>query len=81
MKNETKQIISDNSNEKLAIKVDLNVKIVKDKEEAKTTFRIAKDGEEPVSIIKELKDTNLTHCYNQKRVREFVTDNLKRKGI
>ena len=30
MKNETKQIISDNSNEKLAIKVDLNVKIVKD---------------------------------------------------
>ena len=81
IKNETKQIISDNSNEKLAIKVDLNVKIVKDKEEAKTTFRIAKDGEEPVSIIKELKDTNLTHCYNQKRVREFVTDNLKRKGI
>ena len=31
--------------------------------------------------IKELKDTNLTHCYNQKRVREIVTDNLKRKGI
>ena len=30
MKNETKQIISDNSNEKLAIKVDLNVKIVKE---------------------------------------------------
>ena len=81
MKDETKQIIAENANEKLAIKVDLNVKIVKDKEEAKTTFRIAKDGEEPVSIIKELKDTNLTHCYNQKRVREFVTDNLKRKGI
>ena len=81
MKDETKQIIAENANEKLAIKVDLNVKIVKDKEEAKTTFRIAKDGEEPVSIIKELKDTNLTHCYNQKRVREIVTDNLKRKGI
>ena len=81
MKDETRQIIADNANEKLAIKVDLNVKIVKDKEEAKTTFRIAKDGEEPVSIIKELKDTNLTHCYNQKRVREFVTHNLKRKGI
>ena len=52
-----------------------------DKDEAKTTFRIAKDGEEPVRIIKELKDTNLTHCYNQKRVREIVSDNLKRKGI
>lgn len=81
MKEETRRIIADNANEKLAIKVDLNVKIVKDKEEAKTTFRIAKEGEEPISIIKELKDTNLTHCYNQKRVREIVTDNLKRKGI
>ena len=79
MKDETKQIIAENANEKLAIKVDLNVKIVKDKEEAKTTFRIAKDGEEPVSIIKELKDTNLTHCYNQKRIREIEKEkqNLK----
>lgn len=28
-----------------------------------------------------MKDTNLTHCFNQKRVRELVIDNLKRKGI
>lgn len=81
IKNETQQIIRDNSNEKLAIKIDLNVKIVKDKKDAKTTFRIAQDGEEAVRIIKELKDTNLTHCFNQKRVRELVIDNLKRKGI
>lgn len=80
LKTDTTQIINDNSNEKLAIRIDLNVKIVKDKDEAKTTFRIAKDGEEPIRIIKELKDTNLTHCYNQKRVREIVVDNLKRKG-
>lgn len=81
VKNETQKIISDNSNEKLAIKIDLNVKIVKDKKDAKTTFRITQEGEEPVRIIKELKDTNLTHCFNQKRVRELVIDNLKRKGI
>lgn len=81
VKNETQKIINDNSNEKLAIKIDLNVKIVKDKKDAKTTFRIAKEGEEPVRIIKELKDTNLTHCFNQKRVRELVIDNLKRRGI
>lgn len=81
VKNETQKIISDNSNEKLAIKIDLNVKIVKDKKDAKTTFRIVQEGEEPVRIIKELKDTNLTHCFNQKRVRELVIDNLKRKGI
>lgn len=81
VKNETQKIISDNSNEKLAIKIDLNVKIVKDKKDAKTTFKITQEGEEPVRIIKELKDTNLTHCFNQKRVRELVIDNLKRKGI
>lgn len=81
VKNETEQIIRENSNEKLAIQIDLNVKIVKDKDEAKTTFRIAKDGEEPVRIIKEIKDTNVTHCYKQKRIREIVEDNLKRKGI
>ncbi len=81
VKNETEQIITENSNEKLAIQIDLNVKIVKDKDEAKTTFRIAKDGEDPVRIIKEIKDTNLTHCYKQKRIREIVEDNLKRKGI
>ena len=81
IKHESSQLISSNSNEKLAIQVDLNVKIVKDIFEAKTTFRIAKEGEEAVKIIKELKDTNLTHCYNQKRVREIVSDNLRRKGI
>lgn len=81
VKKETQKIISDNSNEKLAIKIDLNVKIVKDKNDAQTTFRIAKDGEESIRIIKELKDTNLTHCFNQKRVREMVVENLKRKGI
>lgn len=81
IKNETQKLIEETTNEKLAIKIDLNVKIVKDKEQAKTTFRVAKEGEEPVRIIKELKDTNLTHCYNQKRVREIVMDNLKRKGI
>lgn len=81
IKFETQKIIEETSNEKLAIKVDLNVKIVKDKNKAKTTFRIAKDGEESIRIIKEIKDTNLTHCYNQKRVREIVMDNLKRKGI
>ena len=81
VKNETEQIITENSNERLAIQIDLNIKIVKDKNDAKTTFRIAEDGEEPVRIIKEIKDTNLTHCYKQKRIREIVEDNLKRKGM
>ena len=81
IKNETQELINSNSNDRLAIKIDLNIKIVKDINEAKTTFRIAKDGEEPIKIVKELKDTNLTHRYNQKRVIELVIDNLKRKGV
>ena len=81
LKSETEKIVSDINSEKLAIKVDLNIRIVKDKDEAKTTFRIAKEGETPALIIKEFKDTNLTHRYRQKRVREMVTDNLRRKGI
>lgn len=34
LKNETKSIIEDSSNEKLAIQVDLNIKVVKDKKDA-----------------------------------------------
>lgn len=81
IKNETTDITLGNTNEKLAIDINLNLKIVKDKNDAKITFRVAKEGEESARIIKELKDTNLTHCYKQKRVREIVSDNLKRKGI
>ena len=56
----------------MSIKINLNVKIVKDKEQAKTTFRIVKEGEETVRIIKKLKDTNLTHCYNQKKLEKLL---------
>lgn len=80
IKNETTDLIKNDSNDKLAIKVDLNLKIVKNKNEAQATFRLAKDGEQPVAIIKELKDPNMTHRFKQKRVREIVEDNLKRKG-
>lgn len=81
IKGETDTIISNNQNDKLAIKIDINLKIVKDKKDAQTTFRIAQDGEEPIRIVKELRDTNLTHCFNQKRVRAIIVENLKRKGI
>ncbi len=81
IKNETQNIINESQNDKLAIKVDMNIKIVKDTDKAQATFRIAKDGEEPIKIIKEIKDVNLIYCYTQKRVREIVVDRLKRKNI
>ena len=72
IKTEAQKLIEETTNEKLAIKINLNVKIVKDKEQAKTTFRIVKEGEETVRIIKKLKDTNLTHCYNQKKLEKLL---------
>ena len=81
IKSETSSLISDTTSDKLAIVVDLNVRIVKDKDQAKMTFRIAKDGEEPARIITKLKDPNLTHSFTQKRVIELVTENLKRRNI
>lgn len=81
LKRETNSLINDTISDKLAIVVDLNVRIVKDKDKAKMTFRIAKDGEEPARIITKVKDPNLTHNFTQKRVIELVTENLKRRNI
>ena len=81
LKSETGNLINDTISDKLAIVVDLNVRIVKDKDQAKMTFRIAKDGEEPARIFTKVKDPNLTHSFTQKRVIELVTDNLKRRNI
>lgn len=81
LKQESDEILSNNSNDKLAININLNVRIVKDPKDAKLNFRIAKDGEQPVVILKEQKDVNITHPFSQKRVRELVEKNLERKGI
>lgn len=81
VKQDTEKLISEQSNDRLAIRIDMNIRIVKNKDEAQTTFRIAKDGEEPIKIVKEIKDVNSTHFYTQKRVREVVIDRLKRQGI
>ncbi len=81
MKIDAQTIIQNNQNEKLAIRIDLNLKIVKkNREDAQILFLESQMMvKKNVRIIKELKDTNLTHCYNQKRVREIVSSNLKRK--
>ena len=81
IRSDVTNMLSDSNNDKLAIKIDLNMKLVKDIDKAKTTFRFAKDGEEPARIIKELKDPNLTHSLSQKRVRELVEESLRKKEI
>lgn len=81
LKKETSSLINEIVSDKFAIGINLNVRIVKDKNDAKMTFRIAKDGEEPARIITKVKDPNLTHSFTQKRVIELVTENLKRRNI
>ena len=44
-------------------------------------IHIFTNDKDPIRIVKELRDTNLTHCFNQKRVRAIIVENLKRKGI
>lgn len=81
LKSETTSLINDNASDKLAIVFDLNLRAVKDKEQAKLTFRFAKDALEPAKVITKVKDPNLTHNFTQKRVIEIVTENLKRRNI
>ena len=81
LKQETDNILSNNINDKLAININLNVQIVKDKKDAKLSFHIAKDGEYPATVLKEIKDINSTYPFHQQRVRELVEKNLAKKGI
>lgn len=81
LKQESDELLSNNSNDKLAININLNVRIVKDPKDAKLNFRIAKDGEQPAVILKETKDINLAYPFTQKDVRERVEKNLAKKGI
>ena len=64
----------------------MNIKVVKDKKDAQVTFRIAKDGEDPVRIIKELKDSvgynyDFSEDYirldvDSQKVNKYMTENL-----
>lgn len=81
IKQEANDILTNNNNDKLAVNINLNVKIVKDTNDAKVNFRIAKDGEQPAIILKEMKDINSSYPFTQKRVRELVERNLTKKGF
>lgn len=81
MKKESELILEGNRNEKLAIDININAKIVKDEEKAEFTFRIAKDGENPIVLIKEPKDINIQYPFNQNKAISKINDLLKKRGI
>ncbi|RKJ19168.1 DUF3644 domain-containing protein [bacterium D16-50] len=68
-------------NSKFAININVNHYMTKDPKQADATFRIAKDGEEPVAIIKEVKRPELIFKYSTKTSIETITSIIKRQKI
>ena len=56
LKNETIDILESQNNDKLAININLNLKVVKSQKDAKLTFSIAKDAKDAICIVDKLKD-------------------------
>ncbi len=81
LKSETNNLLENQNNSKLAINVNLNLKVVKNIKDANLTFSIAKDAEDAVYFVDKVKDINTTYPYSQKSARELIMNNLKRKNI
>ena len=81
LKNETNSLLENENNNKLAITVNLNLKVVKNIKDANLTFSISKDAESAVYFVDKIKDINTTYPYAQKSARELIMNNLKRKDI
>ena len=81
LKNDATVLLENENNNKLAINVNLNLKVVKNIKDAQLTFSIAKNAEDAVYFIDKIKDVNTNYPYSQKKARELITQNLKRKDI
>ena len=81
LKLETTNILENESNNKLAINVNLNLKVVKNIKDANLTFAITKDAQDAIYFVDKIKDINTTYPYSQKKAREIIMNNLKRKGV
>lgn len=81
VKNETTSLLENEKNNKLAINVNLNLKVVKNAKDAQLTFSVSKEAEDSVYFVDKIKDINTTYPYSQKSARELIMNNLKRKDI
>ena len=81
LKLETTNLLESENNNKLAINVNLNLKVVKNIKDANLTFSISKNADEALYIVDKIKDINVTYPYSQKGARELIMNNLKRKNI
>lgn len=81
LKNETNDMLENQNNDKLAINVNLNLRVVKNQKDAKLTFSIAQNANEAIYFVDKLKDINTTFPYSQRSARDMIMKNLARKGI
>lgn len=81
LQNETTNLLENENNSNLAINVNLNLKVVKNIKNAQLTFAISKNAEDSIYIVDKIKDINTTYPYSQKKARECIMNNLKRKNI
>lgn len=68
-------------NSKFAININVNHFITKNRKAADAVFHIAKDGEEPVAVIKEMKEPEKVFKYTTKTSIETMNTMLHRNNI
>jgi len=71
--------LSNEQNSRFSININHNHYITKDQNEADLYLRIAKEGEIPVAIIKEVKDISKTHPYSTSIVIDKVNEKIKKE--
>ena len=81
IKNETTALLENENSSKLAININLNLRVVKNEKDAQLTFSIAKNAKDAVYFIDKIKDINTIYPYSQKNARELIMTNLNRKNI
>lgn len=80
LKNSVENLAS-TENSKFAITINVNHYMTKNRKTADAIFHIAKDGEDPVAVIKELKDPESVFKYTTKTSIETIISMLKRNHI
>ena len=81
IKTEATNLLENEQNNKLAININLNLRVVKNVNDAQLTFAVSKNAEDSIYIVDKIKDINTTYPYSQKNSRELIMNNLKRKKI
>lgn len=75
------ELLESTENQKFAITINVNHYLTKNRKEADAIYHLAKDGEEPIALMKEVKDSDLVYRYSTKQALETISTMLKRNKI